>query len=163
MDQNPLSIRVSKASESDLLSVYEWFDSLKSITDWGGPGMEYPMPTKDFINISRIHEVPTFKLTDLEGLILGFGQFYLRVERIHFGRIAISPSQRGRGLGRRLMQNLMVMGEKEFGQREYSLFVMRDNQAAKTLYQSLGFTISIYPEPMTGVLANCDYMTLKNH
>lgn len=158
MDQNPVSIELVNASESDLPTIYHWFDSLKSITDWGGPGMEFPMTAEAFVEVTRINQIPSFKLIDSSYSILGFGQFYLRRERIHFGRIAVSPLHRGKGLGRDLIQKLIVQGRKEFGPREYSLFVMRDNLAAKTLYQSLGFEVASYPEPMTGMLKNCDYM-----
>lgn len=161
MDQNPLSIELVSASESDLPTIYRWFDSLKSITDWGGPGMEFPMSSEELVDVTRINHIPTFKLTDSCFSILGFGQYYLRLERIHFGRIAVSPLHRGKGFGRDLMQRLIVQGRKEFGQRECSLFVMRDNLAAKKLYQSLGFEVAAYPEPMNGMLANCDYMLYR--
>ena len=52
--------------------------------------------------------------------------------------IGIAPEHRGKGLGRELMQ-MLIAKAKELGSEQLMLEVRADNQAAISLYQSLGF------------------------
>ena len=52
--------------------------------------------------------------------------------------VAVSPSERGKGLGRRLMNHLLQKAQ-ELGAREVFLEVRADNPPAQGLYESLGF------------------------
>lgn len=52
---------------------------------------------------------------------------------------ALSPAWRGKGLGRKLMQELLTFLQQQEIET-VSLEVIRDNHAAVALYQSLGFT-----------------------
>ncbi|OUY70918.1 GNAT family N-acetyltransferase, partial [Klebsiella pneumoniae] len=52
---------------------------------------------------------------------------------------ALRPSWRGKGLGRKLMQELLMLLQQQ-GIETVFLEVIRDNHAAVALYQSLGFT-----------------------
>jgi ribosomal protein S18 acetylase RimI-like enzyme len=89
--------------------------------------------------------------------LAAFGQCYLRIERCHFGRLAVSPTSRGQGLGSRLISELAGWGLGEFGARELSLFVSKHNEPAHRLYRRLGFIEATYPDP-TPHTANTIYM-----
>ncbi|WP_218803357.1 GNAT family N-acetyltransferase, partial [Klebsiella variicola] len=52
---------------------------------------------------------------------------------------ALRPAWRGKGLGRELMQDLLMLLQQQ-GVETVSLEVIRDNHAAVALYQTLGFT-----------------------
>jgi ribosomal protein S18 acetylase RimI-like enzyme len=52
---------------------------------------------------------------------------------------ALRPAWRGKGLGRKLMQELLMLLQQQ-GIETVFLEVIRDNHAAVALYQSLGFT-----------------------
>jgi len=52
--------------------------------------------------------------------------------------VHLEPEYRGKGLGRRVMEELEVR-VKELGARSIGLFVFGDNSAARTLYEKCGF------------------------
>jgi predicted GNAT family acetyltransferase len=64
---------------------------------------------------------------------------------------------RCQGFGTRLIRELTAWGLAEYGSRELSLFVNRNNVAAHRLYLRLGFREATYPEP-TPFMANSHYM-----
>ena len=92
--------------------------------------------------------IDSFALVAEGGSLAAFGQCYLRVARCHFGRVGVSPRWRGQGLGTRLFREMAGWGLAEFGPRELSLFVNKDNTAAHRLYLRLGFRDTPYPEAM---------------
>lgn len=55
------------------------------------------------------------------------------------GGLCPAPAWRGKGLGRKLMQELLMLLQQQGIETVY-LEVIRDNHAAVALYQSLGFT-----------------------
>jgi predicted GNAT family acetyltransferase len=61
--------------------------------------------------------------------------------------VGVAPQRRGRGLGSRLLAEMAAWGQLQFGPRELSLFVHRDNPDAHRLYQRLGFREIPYPDP----------------
>ena len=70
--------------------------------------------------------------------LLGFCGFWLMGEEAHLNVIAISPAQRGRGLGRYLLYRA-VAECRGAGVRWLTLEVRSDNQAAFKLYKKFGF------------------------
>ena len=72
--------------------------------------------------------------------VVGYAQFWPRDEqRVHLGRIIVSPAARGKGYGRLLCEQLMQLAITETGLPVLSLRVYRDNPGALHLYQQLGF------------------------
>ena len=57
----------------------------------------------------------------------------------HIGRVVISTSRRGEGLGFTLMECLFKTYQE--CTKSYSLYVYKDNTKAKHLYEKLGFKI----------------------
>ena len=91
-----------------------------------------------------------------DGTLAAFGQCYLRIERCHFGRVAVAPARRGEGLGTRLLREMADWGLSRFGPRELSLFVLKANDEARRLYERLGFRAVPYPDP--ALLPDAHYM-----
>lgn len=158
MDKNSLSINFTKATAEDAQQLHTWFDNLHDIQYWGGPGMDYPLSLSSFVEKTKIDELNSFKLVDNNHNLLAFGQSYLRAGRVHFGRLAVSPDHRGKGLGRRLITELMQHAPQHVDGNGFSLFVMADNHIARNLYESVGFSLMTYPEPLSIGLANYLYM-----
>ena len=97
---------------------------------------------------------------------------------------ALRPAWRGKGLGRKLMQELLMLLQQQ-GIETVFLEVIRDNHAAVALYQSLGFTrryglcgylstellppvpgvLQLYPtlslDPLTFATLPCQVVTLE--
>lgn len=163
MDNNLIPIVLEQASTKDVEVLLTWFNNLHQMTYWGGPGMSFPVNTEQFIEQIQFQKKPSYALTDGRGELLAFGQFYRRLDRNHLGRLVVSPGKRGLGLGKLLVQELIVKATELQGHADTSLFVMRDNMPALSLYSSLGFIEHTYPEPLHSLLANCAYMILEQN
>lgn len=74
-----------------------------------------------------------FRLVESAGLIYGW-----EAPDVPVLGIALEPGHRDRGLGRRLMVELMQVA-RDLGHSRISLGVETDNRRAKHLYESLGF------------------------
>ena len=124
-----------------------WFPDAEQLRIWGGPEYRFPFTPESFREDSKIDEIDSWSLVDDDAMLAAFGQCYLRVSRCHFGRIAVSPNKRGRGLGTTLIREMAGWGRKQFGERELSLFVLKTNDNARRLYRRLGFREVPYPDP----------------
>ena len=124
-----------------------WFPDAASCHVWGGHRFRFPFTEATFVEDSRVHELPTYVLVADTGELLAYGQYYLRVGRCHLGRLVVAPTHRGRGVGERLVRELVTLGSNRLGVSESSLFVVPDNTRAVALYRRLGFTPTAYPEP----------------
>ena len=152
--------RLESAREHDVDEIMKWFDGDHSVKIWGGPKFRYPFDRETFLADSRWGDMATFCLRSPENTLRAFGQLYERDGRIHLARLITHPRARRQGLGRRLLQMLMSIGNELFALDEYSLFVFRDNTPALECYRSLGFEIQEYPSNQ--ILADeCYYLTRR--
>jgi ribosomal protein S18 acetylase RimI-like enzyme len=140
------AVTFQRFDESHLPELMSWFADESTLRTWGGSEFRFPFTPAMFRDDAKVRSLPTWSLVD-HGVLVGFGQCYLRVGRCHFGRLAISPSRRGGGLGSRLIRELAYWGRKEFGSDAFSLFVMPENRDARRLYDRMGFEERPYPEP----------------
>jgi RimJ/RimL family protein N-acetyltransferase len=140
-----------------LPELMSWFPDAQQCRTWGGTEFHFPFTPETFRADSKIDEIASWSLAGDDGPLAAFGQCYVRIERCHFGRLAVSPDMRGGGLGTRLIRELTAWGFAEFGARELSLFVSMNNEAAHRLYLRLGFRETAYPEP-TPFMENSRYM-----
>lgn len=123
-----------------------WFTDARGLRTWGGPDFRFPFTAASFREDAKVDGIDSFALVAEGGSLAAFGQCYLRVGRCHFGRVAVAPGARGGGLGTRLLREMAREGHAKFGDRELSLFVYRDNEAAHRLYRRLGFVEVEYPD-----------------
>ncbi len=133
--------------DSHLPELMGWFRNADETRTWGGPPFRFPFTEATFREDAKLSALPTWSLVEDDGTLAAFGQCYLRVERCHFGRLAVSPKQRGRGIGTTLIREQARWGSAEFGVSEFSLFVIASNPRAIALYRRLGFSEMPYPEP----------------
>lgn len=129
-----------------------WFADRRSCQMWGGPEFRFPYTEATFLEDMRRNELPSYALVAIGNELLGFGQYYSRVDRCHLGRLVISPHHRGRGAGRTLIAELVTLGSTTLDANEASLFVVAENPA-KRLYERLGFVRTQYPVDDPHVLA----------
>ena len=155
MDGNPVSL--SPLRESHLSALMGWISSPTACHQWGGPWFRYPFTQQSFSEDCRWEALPSFVLENPEGKLLAFGQYYNRLDHCHLGRLIVSSDGRGQGVGKHLIQQLVSHGCKALGVEVTSLFVLKDNQRARALYEKIGYCYSEYSEPMEG-LEICDYM-----
>jgi ribosomal protein S18 acetylase RimI-like enzyme len=125
-----------------------WFPDARTLRTWGGRDFRFPFTFASFREDAKLDDIDSFSLLGADGGgLAAFGQCYLRIGRCHFGRVAVAPARRGRGLGTRLLREMARWAQPRFGPRELSLFVNRDNPEARRLYGRLGFREDSYPDP----------------
>ncbi len=151
-----LPIQLVPCNNQDLVGVFRWFNSEKSVFYWGGPGVSYPLQIKRFKTESKFEKSHSYVLKQGRQL-LAFGQIYNRLDHCHLGRLVVSPAYRGQGVGGQLIMALLSEGQKILGLSRGSLFVLSDNKAALKLYQKMDFVVTEYPKTIP--LKKCLYMT----
>ena len=144
--------------EADVDTLMQWFPTFEDVNVWGGPSFQYPFTRESFFADIDWGRMASFGLFDLQNSLVAFGQLYDREERIHLARLVVDPERRGCGLGRRLIEMLMVAGKELYPRSEYSLFVYRANEPAYRCYRALGFEIADYP-PDVPHADVCDFLT----
>jgi len=135
-----------------------WFSSEQKLKKWSGPNFDYPFTAESFKRDLRMDSLNSFVLLDEKNQFVAFGQYYLRLNCCHLGRLVVSPSLRGKGIIAHLIKALVKSGKEKLGVGNCSLFVLADNKPAIVAYQKSGFSLTVYPEQIT--LDNCLYMTM---
>lgn len=134
-------------TDQDLPELMSWFPDREDCGKWGGPEFRVPFTEDSFREDAKLESLASWSLVRPDQSLCAFGQYYDRLGRCHFGRLAVAPSARGQGLGTTLMRELADRGRKELGADSCSLFVLADNEPALRLYKRLGFVARPYPEP----------------
>jgi ribosomal-protein-alanine N-acetyltransferase len=131
----------------------------------GAPGLEFPQPLPLLAN-EHLEACVALDRQALDGLwsrqqwiteladpqrpglgiwqrqqLLAMACAWLIVDELHITLVAVAPSQRRRGLGRRVLAALLREGSRMGAQRA-TLEVASGNQAAQSLYASLGFEVA---------------------
>ena len=75
------------------------------------------------------------------GEIIGFCSFWRVVDELHINNLAVMPDLRRRGIGSTLLDFVLKQGV-ELGARRATLEVRRSNEAARRLYERLGFSVA---------------------
>lgn len=76
-----------------------------------------------------------------EHRVAGFCAFWLVVDEIHINNLAIRPALRGQGIGTQLIRRVFDEA-KRLGARRATLEVRRSNEAARRLYERVGFRVT---------------------
>ena len=144
--------------DSDIDQLMKWFPDADATRIWGGPDFRHPFNRHSFAEDIHWGRMVTFSLRSPAGELAGFGQLYERLQRINLARLAVNPTLRGQGIGRRLVEMLMTLGPQMFSCAEFSLFVYRENVVAAKCYESFGFKVTSYPNGVP-LGEDCDYLT----
>jgi ribosomal protein S18 acetylase RimI-like enzyme len=140
-------VTLERFDDSHLPELMTWFPDELALKTWGGPEFRFPFTEASFREDAKLTSLPTWALIEDGGALAAFGQCYIRVGRCHFGRLAVSPTLRGRGYGTTLIRELARWGTAEFATDSLSLFVSPANVRARGLYRRLGFFELPYPDP----------------
>jgi [ribosomal protein S18]-alanine N-acetyltransferase len=138
---NPPTATLRRARVDDLAVLLDWSPSRELLHQWSGPSSRWPTTPECLWEDINNPDATSFTLTGPEREVFGFGQIRYRERQYgHLARIIVNPTERGRGLGRRLCLELMRVAPDLHPIIGYSLYVWRDNANALALYRSLGFT-----------------------
>lgn len=137
---------LGESTRADIDELMCWFPEADDILIWGGPSFRYPFTQSTFFEDICWGRVASFSLRDRSATFAAFGQLYDRDGRVHLARLVVNPAMRGAGVGKRLINMLMIAGRSRVPGDEFSLFVFRDNIPAYECYKSMGFVVSDYPD-----------------
>jgi [ribosomal protein S18]-alanine N-acetyltransferase len=73
-----------------------------------------------------------------DGIVAGFCSFWLIFDELHINNLAVRPEFRRLGMGTALLEHAMQAGAS-LGARHATLEVRRSNEAARRIYERLGF------------------------
>lgn len=97
-----------------------------------------PWSREDFVKEMTANACARYLVAQEGGQTVGFAGAWIVLDEAHITNIAVRKDCRGRGIGRRLTEELMRYAAN-LGVVYATLEVRRSNEVAKKLYQSLGF------------------------
>lgn len=90
-----------------------------------------------------------YVLKDEQGQTIAFCACWLLVDELHINSVAVAPERRRQGIGSELMRGVLANARDE-GAVRATLEVRRSNEAARALYERLGFEVeAIRPDYYT--------------
>ncbi|MEI7578135.1 MAG: ribosomal protein S18-alanine N-acetyltransferase [Armatimonadota bacterium] len=96
-----------------------------------------PWSRKSFENELE-HKYGVFLVALVEGKVIGYGGTWVLVDEAHVTNVVVSPDFRGQGIGRKLMNEMLVKA-REKGAVCATLELRKSNEVALKLYESMGF------------------------
>lgn len=148
-------MKLAQVNPKHLQEMMNWFVDQQQITNWAGPNFRYPFDQTSFIEDCKVDTINSHVLLSKDEQLVAFGQFYLRLDKCHLGRLVVNPDFRGQGIVDSLIEQLCKLGKKELNVKGCSLFVLANNLPAVTAYKKIGFKQSEYPKKLS--LENCLY------
>jgi [ribosomal protein S18]-alanine N-acetyltransferase len=101
--------------------------------------VSYPAPWKREHFLQEIHSPLSFpSVAVVDGRVVGYLCLMSLFEEAQIMNIAVAPQQRGRGVGRQLIEHA-IAAAREKGAEMLVLEVRESNAAAIALYESFGF------------------------
>ena len=120
----------------DLEAVLE-IETLSFTNPWT---LEMYLREMDHQRVSYIHRL-TVRGGEHDGVVAGFCSFWLVFDELHINNLAIRPGFRKLGMGTALLEHAMQTGAR-LGARRATLEVRRSNEAARRIYERLGFEVA---------------------
>jgi ribosomal-protein-alanine N-acetyltransferase len=126
--------------ESGLQSVLE-LQATSFSNPWSADALKWEL---EHSPVSRLY---VFK--DDQGQPAAFCACWHLVDELHINSLAVAPARRRQGLGSELMRGVLAKAREE-GAARATLEVRRSNEAARALYERLGFAVeAIRPDYYT--------------
>lgn len=171
-----MMIKLDLLNESDFSQIVKWVNQYPKdfIVQWAGTTYEYPLTIEQMnahyskgIN-SVESDVFIYKIMADDQFIGSFQlcRFNWEAKEAIVGRFLIGDAlNRGKGIGKKALNELVKIGFNQFGLEKIKLNVYEFNKQAIKCYESVGFKKSLYREKMyldsNGVWWNNFEMTLR--
>jgi len=151
-----MEIKLIALEESDFSRIIDWVNSHSEdfIVQWAGLTYQYPLTLEQMkthysrgIN-SYESDVFIFKIM-LNDVFIGTVQlcrFNQELKEAVVGRFLIEDANRGQGIGKKTLLELVRMGFRDFGLSRIKLNVFDFNKQAIACYESIGFSKTLYRE-----------------
>lgn len=126
--------------EADEDEVTSWFADAGELRFFAGARLTWPLDAAQWRSIRSDPSVTSW--TGVRGdspIAIGHGELVAEsAETVRLARLAVSPRERGHGLGRAMLANL-IEKSRESGYSLLCLTVHQDNSTAIRAYRGLGF------------------------
>jgi tRNA threonylcarbamoyl adenosine modification protein YeaZ/ribosomal-protein-alanine acetyltransferase len=99
---------------------------------WGVEAIEW--------ELANLEAARLFVMRAPDGQVVGYCACWQVADELHINSVALDPAFRRRGLGRRLMEEVLRLSHAT-GSRAATLEVRESNTAARRLYERLGFKV----------------------
>lgn len=104
--------------------------------------LSFPQPwsRESFVYEMETNQLATYLVASCQGQVVGYGGMWLVLDEAHITNIAVHPLYRRKGIGKSLVQALILEAIKR-KIRSMTLEVRASNQAAQALYTDHGFKV----------------------
>lgn len=135
-----MNLTLRMPQPDDYAVIADWVPDAKACVRWAGPLVPFPFAAAELQQLLTVSNASSYCLVAPGTSPFGFGQhFVVEQGSVHLGRIIVSPTARGKGIGRELCRQLIAQAIEVTAAGAVTLWVYRDNTAAIHLYSSLGF------------------------
>lgn len=137
-------IRLEKFTPSDYNTLISWISNAEDLMQFGGPALTFPLTAEQLDRSLADENRFAFKVVDAESQqTIGHAEIFLTGSSAHLGRILIGdPANRGKGIGKEIVELLLELAFGELGQSIVQLNVFDWNLAAIRCYEKVGFEIN---------------------
>lgn len=97
-----------------------------------------PWTRQDFVKEMTTNACARYLVAEKDGAVIGYAGAWIVLDEAHVTNVAVAKDHRGQGVGRQLTAALMQYASN-LGVVYATLEVRKSNEAAKCLYQSIGF------------------------
>jgi tRNA threonylcarbamoyl adenosine modification protein YeaZ/ribosomal-protein-alanine acetyltransferase len=123
---------VRRAAGADDLAAVAALQRETFTNAWGAEAIRWELEHTDVARLYVMHEP--------EGALIGYCACWMVFDELHINSLAVASAWRRRGMARRLLQRILSEAAAA-GARSATLEVRRSNEAARALYEGLGFRV----------------------
>ncbi|MCC4781346.1 GNAT family N-acetyltransferase [Vibrio lentus] len=146
-------MEINRFKASDAEEIVTWFASLEDYVLWGGRTFGWPLEVASIIERSQEPHVELYTFSASKSYsepstnsnaneLLGFMEFQrMSDSELRFCRVAIHPSQRGKGLGQSMIESALEAAKEIPNVTTITLAVFKQNYGAKRCYDKAGFQV----------------------
>jgi RimJ/RimL family protein N-acetyltransferase len=145
-----MNVRLRRIREGDLRSILSWVATYEEMVQWSGPwNFTFPLDEGQLARFFLIED-PGEGLRRMQFVAeeegsqavvgqIGFSRIWPRTDAAHLGPVLVAPALRGRGVGSRMVRQLLAVGFDELRLHRIELVVFDFNIAAISCYEKAGF------------------------
>ena len=127
--------------------IFSWPTTSNDRLFWLGPNVDANSPIDDVWARLKCGERPSLGFW-YDNKLVGFAQCYEKHEGArHIACLIVNPQERGKGLGRLFVQELLDYAWQHPDVEHVTLNVLPENHRALNLYRSLGFVEQTNSDP----------------
>ena len=140
-----MKIKLTKFERADFDQLIAWLDTKELLLTIAGTVLTYPLTREQLVNYVNDPKSLSFNVVDVdENKSIGHAEIILTgVDTCKLDKVLIGDkSMRGKGIGDKLMRELLRYSFEELNMNEVELNVYDWNQGAIRCYEKVGFVIN---------------------